>query len=497
VSGFNVCIVRPPRYRPSEAFREVAEALHFALLRLGRRSVITENQWSDGRRPIVLAPHLLGPDAMGSLPADAVLYNFEQLTPELLERFPHYRHALQAFEVWDYAAENIERFVSLGLKGEPRLLPVAYVPEWTRIERAEAQDIDVLFYGSVNDRRREILQELGDAGLEVAVQLGVYGPHRDGLIARAKLVLNAHFHEAQVFEMPRVGYLLANGVPVVAELGARTRIDPALRDAVRAVPRAALADACVELAYDAAARAELGKRAFRSFSAMPLEPLLAPLVGASATTSDRVYPCALNVGSGKDWRADRLNLDIEPRWHPDVVLDLARPIAFPLEVDTERLGPVALCEGMYERISANDVLEHIPDLQAAMTNCLRLLKLGGELEVKVPYDLSYGAWQDPTHVRAFNERSFLYYTDWFWYLGWTDHRFDLVALDYGYSELGERLRAEGVEPAEIARTPRAVDELRVRLRKRGTTEDERADALARRGEARHRPGQPARSGGGG
>jgi len=311
--------------------------------------------------------------------------------------------------------------------------------------------------------------------------------YRDGLIARAKLVLNAHFHDAQVFEMPRVGYLLANGVPVVAELGARTQIDPALRDAVRAVPREALADACIELAYDAAARAELGKRALRSFSGMPLEPLLAPLVGASATAGNRVYPCALNVGSGKDWRPDRLNLDIEPRWHPDVVLDLARPIAFPLEVDTERLGPVALCEGTYERISANEVLEHIPDLQAAMTNCLRLLKLGGELEVTVPYDLSYGAWQDPTHVRAFNERSFLYYTDWFWYLGWTDHRFDLVALDYRYSELGERLRADGVEPAEIARTPRAVDELHVRLRKRETTEAERVDALARRGDARRRP----------
>jgi hypothetical protein len=103
--------------------------------------------------------------------------------------------------------------------------------------------------------------------------------------------------------------------------------------------------------------------------------------------------------------------------------------------------------------------------------------------VKVPYDLSYGAWQDPTHVRAFNERSFLYYTDWFWYLGWTDFRFD-ADVRFGYSELGTALRARGVAVEEIARTPRAVDELFVRLRKRPTTDAEREDALRRQGATR-------------
>jgi len=43
-----------------------------------------------------------------------------------------------------------------------------------------------------------------------------------------------------------------------------------------------------------------------------------------------------------------------------------------------------------------------------MTNCLKLLRVGGVFKILVPYDLSYGAWQDPTHIRAFNERSWLY-----------------------------------------------------------------------------------------
>ena len=54
---------------------------------------------------------------------------------------------------------------------------------------------------------------------------------------------------------------------------------------------------------------------------------------------------------------------------------------------------------------------------------LALLKDGGRFEIEVPYERALTAWQDPTHVRAMNEKSWLYYTDWFWYLGWFEHRF--------------------------------------------------------------------------
>jgi hypothetical protein len=94
-----------------------------------------------------------------------------------------------------------------------------------------------------------------------------------------------------VFE---IGNLLANGVPVVAELGPATRIDPALREAVRAVPKEALADTCLKLAYDDQAREALGKRALACFSALRLEPRLAPLVGAApGELSSAIHlPCA-------------------------------------------------------------------------------------------------------------------------------------------------------------------------------------------------------------
>jgi len=117
---------------------------------------------------------------------------------------------------------------------------------------------------------------------------------------------------------------------------------------------------------------------------------------------------------------------------------------------------------MFEKIVANDVLEHIPDLISAMRNCRDLLKVGGEFVISVPYELSLGAWQDPTHVRAFNENSWLYYTEWCWYLGW-ESGFKLSELQFKLSELGSEMSEKGVSDGEILRTPRAVESMKVTL----------------------------------
>ena len=167
----------------------------------------------------------------------------------------------------------------------------------------------------------------------------------------------------------------------------------------------------------------------------------------------------LNLGSGKDWREDCINADIQPRVKPDWVLDIGNVTWG--EVLKTRKGLLKVEREMFDVILANDILEHVPDLVTAMTNCKELLKVGGQMRIHVPYDLSYGAWQDPTHVRAFNEKSWLYYTDWHWYLGWKD-RFELTLLEMRLSSVGEALE---LPQDEIIRTPRAVDSMYVVLTK--------------------------------
>lgn len=193
-------------------------------------------------------------------------------------------------------------------------------------------------------------------------------------------------------------------------------------------------------------------------------------------TQPLALPSTLHVGSGKNFKPAWLNLDVDARWRPDIVFDLQTPLADGQSVAfaTARFGPIAIGDETFAEIIAQDVLEHVRDLTTAMTNMLRWLRTGGVLKVYVPYDLSHGAWQDPTHVRAFNERSFEYYTNWSWYLGWRTHHFALRHLQFVANEYGQRLAAEGRPLEEVLRTPRAIDQMYAELVKQPLDEAGRA-----------------------
>ena len=167
----------------------------------------------------------------------------------------------------------------------------------------------------------------------------------------------------------------------------------------------------------------------------------------------------LNLGSGKDARPDCINADIRSDVGADWVVDISK-LSYG-EVVKHGDQEVTIKPFCFEKILAFDVLEHIPDLVQAMTNCRDLLLDGGEMHIHVPYDLSYGAWQDPTHLRAFNEKSWAYYCEWHWYLGWED-RFYMTNLEFRLNPIAQDLK---LTQEELLRTPRAVDSMYVVLQK--------------------------------
>ncbi|HEX4648710.1 MAG TPA: methyltransferase domain-containing protein [Steroidobacteraceae bacterium] len=486
-TAFHLLHVRPPGYAHTEALTELAETVAFGLRHLGMRAFYREPPPPQPARTIVIGGHLLDERQLQALPRDAILYNSEQIQDGSPWLGGPYFRALMRHPVWDYSAENVRRLAAHGARSAC-YVPVGYVPELVRIPPLR-EEIDVLFYGSVNPRRQQILDALKARGLNVVALFGVYGEERDRAIGHARVVLSVHYYPAKIFETVRVSYLLANAKAVVAECGPDTFVEEDLREAVRAVPYEGLVDACVELVRDGASRTALGERARQIFARRTEEGILAGALelaapaAAAAEAAPRpaghALPTTLHLGSGKDYRPDSFNVDINPAWRPDAVCDLSSPSLIGSTLETGRFGAVTLAEESFEVAVANDVLEHIPDLATAMTNVLRLLKAGGVFEITVPYDLSHGAWQDPTHVRAFNERSWLYYTDWHWYLGWVEARFDVLSMQLLTSSFGVELQRAGRGNEEILRTPRAVDALIVRLRKRYLQESERREALRR------------------
>ncbi|HXW79047.1 MAG TPA: hypothetical protein VEJ84_06085 [Acidimicrobiales bacterium] len=268
--AFQVVLVRPPGYVHAAALNEVAESVYYGLRSLGVNATLAVNHLVVPGPPILLfGAHLLKEQEAAQVPDSTIIYNLEQVSPESTWTSPVYMSLLRRCPIWDYSARNLEALAELGITSRTKHVPVGYVPELTRIEPSPTQDIDVLFYGSVNDRRARALTQVKARGLNVQAIFGVYGSDRDELIARSKVVLNLHFYESSIFELVRVSYLLANRKAVVAECHPRTEIDPEIATAVRLATYEGLADACVELVADTKARRELERRALAAIAARP------------------------------------------------------------------------------------------------------------------------------------------------------------------------------------------------------------------------------------
>ncbi len=257
---FSVIIVTPRNYVHSEAFAETAETVHAGLRALGHEAVLTRSlEVPSGRRPIIFGANLLATFKVEP-PPRSILYNLEQvqhgsdwLTPGLLDLF-------RRFELWDYSERNADALVAMGVP-RPQVVPISYTPSLTRIPHGP-EDLDVLFYGSLNDRRRAVLDALRAQGVKVETLYGVFGPARDAVIARAKLVLNVHFYEAKVFEAVRVSYLLANRRAVVSETCADREEEAPFANALAFAPYEQLVATCQRLLADDAARTALAARGF-------------------------------------------------------------------------------------------------------------------------------------------------------------------------------------------------------------------------------------------
>jgi hypothetical protein len=261
---FAVTIVSPPGYLHAAAFHEVAESIHYGLLSMGHDSVLTTEGRLPGRQHIVLGSNLL-PAYPLPLDPDAILYNLEQVDPdsgwfrpELLELFGRSR-------VWDYNQKNAAALGALGVNVE-KIVPIGYVKELTRIPYSERRDIDVLFFGSMNQRRREVIDRLQASGLNAAAVFGVYGKDRDLLISRSKLLINVHYYESKVLEIVRISYLLANRCAVLSEISSDHREDAAFADGVAFAEYRDLEKTAHELINNAEQRNRLASGGFNLMS---------------------------------------------------------------------------------------------------------------------------------------------------------------------------------------------------------------------------------------
>ncbi len=270
-------MVQPDGYIHSAAFTELAELLYFALQDLGHEPFLSVNKTYVDARNIIIGSHLLNVSEIKNVDKSTIILNTEQLSG--VDEY-HRSNILQwvsHFETWDYSTKNLELLSSLGVNNA-KLLKIGYQKELSRISKVENQDIDVLFYGSINERRLKILNQLQIAGFNVVSKFGLYGKERDDLIARSNLVLNHHYYDSKIFEIVRVFYLMTNRKAVVGEVSEGTFIDDMYLNGFYNATYDNLISSCAELIHNRVLREQIETKALDVISALPQREFLRELL---------------------------------------------------------------------------------------------------------------------------------------------------------------------------------------------------------------------------
>ena len=135
-----------------------------------------------------------------------IVFNQEPLTATQ-RQFMHkgyFAWLKQADEVWDYDEQNIE--VLKLIRPDVKLHILKPYKDWSVYKPVE-KDIDILFYGSMNEHRAKILNELKKKYKVVifSYQNNQNWNNLDSYILRSKILLNIHFYyESSMQEQARI-----------------------------------------------------------------------------------------------------------------------------------------------------------------------------------------------------------------------------------------------------------------------------------------------------
>jgi len=162
-----------------------------------------------------------------------IILQLEQVSPHLFDMNPIWLDILYAAdEIWDYDNINAQILKTYGLKVS-NVIRFSYTKSLDRITHIE-KDIDVLFYGSINNKRLELFDSIkAEIPYSLNIVTDAFGSVLDDYISRSKIILNCHYYETDVQEQVRIFYPLCNGSCVVSEHNEFNNFDDSIFDVKR------------------------------------------------------------------------------------------------------------------------------------------------------------------------------------------------------------------------------------------------------------------------
>lgn len=144
----------------------------------------------------------------------------------------------ESLGVFEYALSNMDFLASKGI-AYPHVyyMPIGALPDYRVDLREDVKLHDVLFYGDANSspRRKAMLTEL-KKHFNVRVCSEIFGDDMLREIRRSRVVVNIHYYENALLEMPRIQECISLGIPVVSEAAADLGDYPEIQGAVTFFP---------------------------------------------------------------------------------------------------------------------------------------------------------------------------------------------------------------------------------------------------------------------
>jgi len=104
----------------------------------------------------------------------------------------------------------------------------------------------------------------------------------------------------------------------------------------------------------------------------------------------------LHLGCGNEKAPGSIGIDHNPRSGADVIHDLNRfPYPFP--------------DNRFDRVIADNILEHLDDIPKVMEEIFRITKHGARVLISTGHFTAVDSFTDPTHKHFFTSRTFDYF----------------------------------------------------------------------------------------
>lgn len=150
-------------------------------------------------------------------PKKYIVYNFEQFTTDKNWSDSYINFLKKAIYVIDYSLININKLNEYGINAffMPYYPSGVYVhPTLSTVKK----DIDVLFIGNLNNKRKEWLKELSNDNINLKVVTNLFYEKSIEYFARSKIVLNIHYYKGDsILEVTRIIPALENNCFVISE----------------------------------------------------------------------------------------------------------------------------------------------------------------------------------------------------------------------------------------------------------------------------------------